>query len=323
MKKIFAIFFMTMMFAKSAFAANVVVSDLIDQEVQNYVDAIFDASGSDIFLFVTAILTFLFFMCLVGEIVKFINGNADWIAILTLVILYISTTALIASYGPFTHVIKGVFEDLCGEFQYLIIGSRDKMFLSDFIDKVIKKAVQAPDVGFTDSIFMWGVTLVWGVVSLLLQVAFYLADTYVTLGYALARVVGVLFVPFLIAPWTRPIFDGWVKFFVGFGICGILLRLTCILAMLVMKATINAAGKLENPASALINSNYDVKAPLVVADNNISLLLAIIAFGVISCVMVFSSFGFAKTLASGVGSASNAATNMAKSAAVKAMAALI
>ncbi|NQD64128.1 conjugal transfer protein TrbL, partial [Enterobacter sp. CM29] len=166
-------------------------------------------------------------------------------------------------------------------------------------------------------------TIIWGVVSLLLQVAFYLADVYVTLGYALARIIGVLFVPFLVAPWTRRIFDGWVRFFVGFGVCGILLRLTCILAMLVMKATINVAGSFENPGAALINSNYDVTAPLVVADDNISLLIAIIAFGIISCVMIFSSFGFAKTLAAGVGSASNAVTSVAKSAAVKAVAALI
>ncbi|NQD63301.1 conjugal transfer protein TrbL, partial [Enterobacter sp. CM29] len=199
MKKLLAIFLMTFLFAQSAFAANSVMSDEIDKEVQNYVDAIFSSNGSDIFLFVTAILTFLFFMCVVIELVKFINGNADWIAFLALVFLYFATVALIASYGPFTQVIKGVFEGLGETFQFLIVGSRDKMFLSNFIDNVITKAVQAPDVGFTDSIYMWCVTIIWGVVSLLLQVAFYLADVYVTLGYALARIIGVLFVPFLVA----------------------------------------------------------------------------------------------------------------------------
>ncbi|MEN4758270.1 type IV secretion system protein [Pantoea agglomerans] len=318
-KKIFAVFMLWVSFVQPVFAISNQLTKEIDNNVQEYIDAVFSASGSDIFLLVSAIATFLFFMVIVGEIIKFIMGNADWVAAFTAVILFIATLAFIASYGPFTYVIKGAFEDLGNVFQFLIVGSKDKMFLSDFIDRTITQAVQAPDVGFTDTIWMWAVTIIWAVVSLFLQIAFYLADVFVTLGYSLARMVGVLFIPFLIAPWTRKIFDGWVRFYIGWGVCSILLRLTSLLSMLVMKATINAAGKFENPASMMIDGNFNVTAPLVITDENLSLLWAIIVFGIISCIMIFSSFGFAKMLCSGVGSASNGATNMAKSAAVKAV----
>lgn len=302
-----------------AYAGSNLLVQNIDSNIGEYVSAILSSNGSDIFKLVMAIATFLLFMCLVIEVIKFIAGDVDWVATLTLIIIWFGTMAFIASYFVVTETIKHIFIEIEETFQYLTVGSRDKMFLSDFIDRTLLQAIQAPDVGFTDSIYMWFVTFLWGLISIILQLCFYLSDVYVTLGISLAQMVGVLFIPFVIAPWTRSIFDGWAKFFIGWGICGILLRLTCLLAMLVMKASINAAGSFENPGVAFVNSNYDVSAPLVITSDNIELLLALIVFGIMSCVLVLSSFSFAKQLASGVGSASSMATNGAKSLAVKAI----
>ncbi|AJB84471.1 TPA: type IV secretion system protein [Klebsiella pneumoniae] len=306
-----------------AFALDNAVTQKIDANINEYVNAVLSSSGSDIYVFVMAVATFLMFVCAVGEIIKFIYGQADWVAIFTLIIVWFVTMALITSYGMVTDTVKYAFNELADTFQYLTIGSKDRMFLSNFIDRVINQAVQAPDVGFTDTIYMWAITIIWAVISLFLQVAFYLSDVYVTLGIALAQMIGVLFIPFLIAPWTRGIFDGWVRFMIGWGVCGIVLRLTCLLTMLVMKATINAAGDFQNPGTALINSNYDVSAPLVVTDENLGLLIAIIVFGFISCVMIFSSFTFAKMLSSGVGDTGKAVNNTAKKLAAQAIKALI
>lgn len=312
-----------LIFAQPAMAVSNSFTTELDNNVNDALNSVLSSSGSDIFLMVSALATFILFICIVKEVSMFVMGRLDVVSLLTTVILYIGAIALIGSYGTFTNIIKGGFTDIADVYQNLIIGSSDKMYLSNFIDNVINKAVQAPDVGFTDTIFMWAVTIIWSLVSLLLQIAFYLADVYVTLGYALARLVGVIFIPFLIAGWTRPIFDGWVKFFIGWGICGLLLRISCILSMIVMKSAINAAGSMDNPGTAYISSGYDVSAPLVVTADNIYTLIAIIVFSIISCVMIFSSFSFAKMLCSGVGSASNAATGAAKNLAVKAAAALL
>lgn len=312
-----------LLFAQPALAVSNSFTTELDKSVNDALDSVLSSNGSDIFLMVSALATFILFICIVKEISSFVMGRLDVVSLLTTVFLYIAAIAMLGAYGTFTNVIKGGFTDIADVYQNLIIGNSDKMFLSDFIDRVLNKAIQTPDVGLTDTIFMWAVTIIWAVVSLFLQIAFYLADVYVTLGYALARLVGVIFIPFLIANWTRPIFDGWVKFFIGWGICGLLLRLTCILSMLVMKSAINTAGSLKNPGSEYISSGYDVTAPLVVTADNIYALIAIIVFSIISCVMIFSSFSFAKMLCSGVGSASNAATGAAKNLAVKAAAALL
>lgn len=306
-----------------ALAIDNALTERIDANINEYIGAVLSNSGSDIYLFVMAVATFLMFVCAAGEILKFIAGKADWEAMFTLVILWIVTLALITAFALVTDTIKYAFNELADTFQFLMVGSRDKLFLSNFIDNVITQGIQTPDVGFTDAVYMWAVTIIWAVISLLLQVAFYLSDVYATLGMGLAQILGVLFIPFLIAPWTRGIFDGWVKFFIGWGVCGLVLRITCLMSMLVMKASINAAGDFENPGSALINSHFDISAPLVVTDENLSLLIAIIVFGFISCVMIFSSYSFAKMLASGVGSASNAATSAAKQVAAQAVKALI
>ncbi|HFQ9467579.1 TPA: conjugal transfer protein TrbL [Escherichia coli] len=313
-------FILAMLFVVSpAFAGSNALVQNINQNIDEYVSAILSSSGSDIYTLVMAIATFLLFMCLVIEIGRFVMGEPNWVSAVTLIIVWFGTMAFIAGYSTVTNTIKYAFIEIQDTFQYLTIGSSDKMFLSNFIDKVFLQAVQAPDVGFTDSAYMWFITMAWALISLILQFCFYLSDVYATLGISLAQMVGVLFIPFIIAPWTRGVFDGWAKFFIGWGICGIILRLTCLLAMLVMKASINAAGSFENPGVAFIDSNYNVAAPLVVTEDNLGLFSALIVFGLMSCVMVLSSFAFAKQLASGVGSASSAATSGAKALAVKAI----
>ena len=313
------IIFAALFAAFPAFAGTNVLVANIDQNIGEYVSAILSSNGSNIFRLVMAVATFLLFTCLVIEVVKFIGGDVDWVSIATLIIIWFGTMAFIASYFSVTEVIKHIFIEVQEEFQYLTIGSRDKMFLSDFIDRTLLQAIQAPDVGFTDSIWMWLMAALWGIVSVILQFCFYLSDVYATLGISLAQMIGVLFIPFVIAPWTRKIFDGWFQFFIGLGICGIILRLTCLLAMLIMKASINAAGSFENPGQSFMDGNYNVTAPIVITMDNIELLIALIVFGIMACVLVLSSFAFAKQLASGVGSASGAASNGAKALAVKAI----
>ncbi|ERK05600.1 hypothetical protein L580_3310 [Serratia fonticola AU-P3(3)] len=318
----------SMFLAFPAYAANNKLTQKIDQNINEYLDAVLSSSGSDIYVYVMAFATFLMFVCAVGEILKFIMGEPDWVAAFTLIILWFITMALISSYGMVTSTIKYAFGELADTFQYLTIGNKDPMFLSTFIDNVIGKAIQAPDTGITDTIFMWAITIVWAILSIILQAAFYLTDVYITLGLALAQMVGVLFIPFLIAPWTRSIFDGWVRFFIGWGVFGLVLRITCLLTMLVMKATINAAGSFDftipNVTNTdLINANYEVIRPLIITDANLELLIAIIIFGFISCLMIFSAFSFAKALSSGVGSASDAANGAAKKMAATAAKMLI
>ncbi|TDN48071.1 conjugal transfer protein TrbL [Scandinavium goeteborgense] len=295
----------------------------IDSNINDYINNVLTSTGSGIHAYVMAFATFIMFICAFGEIVKFINGDADYFAIAVLVIMWFVTMALISSYGMVTDTIKYAFEEISETIQYLSVGSRDKLFLSNFIDRSLLQAVQAPEVGFTDTIYMWVVTGIWGVVSLLLQVAFYLSDVWGTLGTGVAQMIGVLFLPFLIAPQTRQIFDGWVKFYVGWCVCGVVLRITCIFAMLVMKASINAAGSFESPGAPIINGNYDVTAPLVIVADDLSLLISLIVFGIISCLMIFSSYTFAKMLASGVGSSGNAISGVAKKVAAQAIKALL
>ena len=125
------IIFAALFFAFPAFAGTNVLVANIDQNIGEYVSAILSANGSNIFRLVMAIATFLLFTCLVIEVVKFIGGDVDWVSIATLIIIWFGTMAFIASYFTVTETIKHIFIEVQEEFQYLTIGSRDKMFLSD------------------------------------------------------------------------------------------------------------------------------------------------------------------------------------------------
>ena len=88
-----------------AFALDNAVTQKIDANINEYVNAVLSSSGSDIYVFVMAVATFLMFVCAVGEIIKFIYGQADWVAIFTLIIVWFVTMALITSYGMVTDTV--------------------------------------------------------------------------------------------------------------------------------------------------------------------------------------------------------------------------
>jgi len=296
--------------------------------VNEVVNNILNGADSDIrtwtmavALFLTAVTAFVYFW-------KFVQDGSALVDLLTLAVMFIFTLALTGAYITVVDTITGAFNGIASEMQRLALDDISPDFLSNFVENVLFKAISAPSVNITDGMNMIGTALMWEVCSAVLEVAIYLADVWIDVGTAVAKVTGILFIPLLVSPATRAIFDGWFKFFIGWGLAGIMLKVTSIITMVMIRASINAAGKFKNGhildgVPDIITGENTISGVLQVTGDNINLLKDICVYSIIAAIMVFSCFIFAFMIGAGVGSTSQGLNNMAVRIARKAAKALL
>ncbi|EPA0315791.1 type IV secretion system protein [Klebsiella aerogenes] len=296
--------------------------------VNDVVNKILNGADSDIrswtmavALFLAAVTAFVYFW-------KFVENGSAVLELLTLAVMFIFTLTLVGTYTTVVDTISGAFAGIANEMQRLALGDTSPDFFTSFVEDVVTKAISAPSVNFTDGMNMIGVALMWEVCSAVLEVAIYLADVWIDVGTAVAKVTGILFIPLLVSPATRAIFDGWFKFFIGWGLAGIVLKVTSIVTMVMIRASINAAGQFKaggvtEAVPDIITGKNTVVGVLQVTGDNINLLKDICAYSIIAAIMVFSCFIFAFMIGAGVGSTSQGLNNMAVKIAKKAAKALI
>ncbi|HFW5273055.1 TPA: type IV secretion system protein [Salmonella enterica subsp. enterica serovar Bullbay] len=299
-----------------------------NQGVNDVVNKILNGADSDIrswtmavALFLTAVTAFVYFW-------RFVENGGALLDLLTLAVMFIFTLTLMATYTTIMDTITGGFNGIANEMQRLALGDTTPDFFTSFVEDVVTKAISAPSVNFTDGMNMIGVALMWEVCTVILEVAIYLADVWINVGTAVAKVTGILFIPLLVSPATRAIFDGWFKFYIGWGLAGIVLKVTSIITMVMIRASVNSAGKFKDGnvldgVADIITGDNTVKGVLQVTGDNINLLKDISAYSIIAAIMVFSCFIFAFMIGSGVGSTSQGLNNMAVKVAKKAAKALL
>ncbi|EVT82339.1 hypothetical protein Z046_32890 [Pseudomonas aeruginosa VRFPA09] len=155
-------------------------------------------------------------------------------------------------------------------------------------------------MGLWDGIKYWQYSTAWEFIAFLLEAVYWLASMWSELGYGLAKIVGVVFIPFYMLESTRPLFDGWLRFFVGFIILNVILKATMVLSALLVRFTLYDLGMDFNGAWGEPTEvvPFAKEQLYLLADSAAALFVAVL--------FVLSSFVFASILASGAGSMSGA-----------------
>ncbi|MCU8961137.1 hypothetical protein ACO0J9_13040 [Pseudomonas aeruginosa] len=303
-----AVFLMPLVLIQPAEAAlSDTMRGIFDGALATFVNGIMQDTNNDIYTWSWMMFLALAFLLLFIELVKFIFEGFNAVSHLEALCYLFITMGLMAGYNAFTEAIWGVGVGLSNGYQQYLVGNTDNFFLSQWIHKATG-AVVLDDLDLFDSIRLILYTVQWTVICALLDVVFWLAAMWAEFGYALAKITGLIFVPFLLLPMTRPLFDGWFKFFCGFVFLLIILKATMVVAAITIKAILESLG-------VSFSGDYGDPAQVVqIAKENMYLLLDASAMLLIAILFILSSFAFASMIAGGVGNLSGGlgkATNMA------------
>ena len=122
----------------------------------------------------------------------------------------------------------------------------------------------------------------------LLSIISFLSSCWALYGYALSKIIGLFFIPFLMLEKTSFLFDGWVRFFCGFLIYGIIARANLVLTMIAIKTFY---GIPTNTINTSLVISYDF--------TGLGDVLGMVAFTFISILALLSTGRFAATIVSG------------------------
>lgn len=276
-------------------------------ELSAYVKGIMSNSENEIHVWGKLLLSFGFLIVVVTELTVFIFEGFEPLRIIEATIMVCGTLILWANYDYATEAVWGVGLGISDGLQKALVGNTDNFFMSQFIRKAMS-AVTTEEIGFFDTMKSVYYLASWTVVAFFLDFAAWLSAIWADYGYALAKIVGTCFVPFLMIKGTRGLFDSWFRFLLGFIILKVILTATMVIAVIALKSILAdlgvrfEGGYTGNPGSVHLSLD------------KFYLLFDASAMMLVSILFVLSSFVFAAALASGAGNLGGSLSSAASTA---------
>ncbi|EGR2026321.1 hypothetical protein DYB89_14675 [Vibrio cholerae] len=223
-------------------------------------------------------------------------------------------------WGSYSEIIDGLIEVADGIgliFLRLGTGNSDPFFLHKWINHSLKFMLGSElsfwDMTVGDVLY----AILWHVAGFVLELCMYFIGSWAMWTIALAKILSILFVPMMMHPATRNMFDAWVKFTLGSIMLLIVVRAAGVLTALGIQAQFKAmgivqCGHLADFASCnWTNKNTHGGSFIDFTDTLVTMIVGIL--------LILSSIGLSANLVSNVASPSAAATRGAGMAASKIM----
>lgn len=251
---------------------------VIDADVHNFIT---DTTGA-MYQFAWAEWAFFTVILIAMTTFKWIFGKADESDVIATVFMIMGVATVLVNYDYLTQVMWS-FSDLGVAYQQAVLGHGDDiMWPSKVLNKMIDN-ISVADVNlFVDSfkVIFW--TAVYLLTAAIISIAFYLSSAWSVLGYALAKIIGFIIVPLVMGAWTRGLFDGWLKLFIGFMMYNIVSRVIMVMLVRFLESTLDST----NPITLDSTGGLDG-------------YISYVAFMVVGIFFLVSGAGFAAILAGG------------------------
>ena len=261
-------------------------------------------SDPDLSGFVNALWNSLTIMLLFTAFARYSMGVISVYELVHPLLLILVTRIMLNNYDYMTSLCWYWSEGIAGGIQKAVVGSSDPFILPGFIHDVVS-GIETSDIGFFSGVkLLFASNLVLAIIFLMSLLAF-LANTWALWGYAMAKIIGWFFIPFIMVKRTSYLFDGWVRLFTGFLVYGIIARANLLLTVLAVKAFFGIPGYA-----------VDTAAPIRIDFQGIADLFGLSAFLFIAILSLIATGRFATTVVSGAGGFGDSVRSVAQNLAM-------
>ncbi len=237
--------------------------------------------------------TFVFILVF-RTVAMFMFRGLDLTDILVMLLQIFASLIMMNTYEALTRMIWDGFGSIGFAIQNIALGNSDPYFMAIYVHE----AFAMVDLGKVDIFDAMG-TIFWYaifiVLSAFLELMLYVGSSWALWGYSLAKLIGLVFVPFMLLESTRNIFDGWFKLFIGFVIYNMLVRVVMVLFCVFIKAT------LGHPTT-----------PIVMEASASPEIITLVTFMLTGILLTLSVSGFAAIIAGGFTSPSAAYASVSR-----------
>ena len=238
--------------------------------------------------FVNALWNTLTIVLIVTVLAKYSMTGISTFELIHPLLLILITRLMLNHYDYLTGLFWDWSEGIAGGIQRAVIGNSDPFLLPGFVNDVVS-GIQTSGVSIWDGVnLLMASTVILAIISLLSLMAFF-ASTWALWGYALAKIIGWFFIPFIMFKRLSFLFDGWMRLFLGFLVYGIIARANLLLTVLAVKSYFAVPGY-------AVNTNTSIRLDF----NGIADLFGMAAFLFIAILALIATGRFATVVVSGV-----------------------
>lgn len=208
--------------------------------INTFVDTL--STHQEVSQFALILVTTLIVAVYFSEVAKFMMSGFELESVVQSTLMVFITLMLLGSFSVVFDTLYETLDNLGLLFLKIGTGNADSFYLSKWVSKSLTYLY-----GEDSSIWNMAVgdviyALLWHVTAMLLQIGMYLIGSWAVWTLALAKILAILFIPFLAHPATRTLFDGWMKFTVGSLLLLVVLRAVGVLVALGLKAQFHSIG---------------------------------------------------------------------------------
>ena len=233
------------------------------------------------------------------SIAKWMMTDVDTWGLLASFFLVVLVKLLLESYDPITEAAHQLTSGLAAAIQEPIVGTPDVFFPASYISNLVSNFVYVP-VNMFEAFAAIMASGILALAGLALAVVSFFTAAWGTWGFAVAKLIGWFFVPFLLVERLSFLFDGWLRFFVGFLIYDVLARINISLTLVVLSRYF---GLPISPGA--------VTEPIVIPGTDLSDYLGLLTLMVMALIGLIMTGRFAVNIASGVGGFGGIVSNVA------------
>lgn len=181
--------------------------------------------------FVFILYSFFALLLIVFTFSKYITAGVDYTEILSLVILLLMVNLLMTEYDVLTRALWNWSQGFAGAIQQAALGSDQLYAPMSFIWRVMS-GIEFEGWNLLLSPLKWIATFVAMLVALVLTLLSVYATVWGLWGYLVAKMIGLMFVPTILFDKLSFLFDGWLRFFLGFLLYSVIARVNLTLVVL-------------------------------------------------------------------------------------------
>lgn len=190
----------------------------------------------------------------------FIFRGLELVNVISTLLLILFTKALMVNFDVLTSAVWDFGNAFAASIQVAALGGTgDVFFAPDLITQLVLSTdwTAASGSGGVLSALLTAVeqgmaAIVMFIVAGILSILAYVASVWALWGYAIAKLVGLLFLPTLLYERLSWFFDGWLRFFFGFIVYVIIARVNLVLLVIAFASYLG----LSIPLTTLTPSAY-------------------------------------------------------------------
>ena len=251
----------------------------------------------------TIVIRVLYFLLLFYAIADFIANGFSANRTLNAALMGFLIGILNEMYLVWTEGIYLFFEVGALGIQESVTGTTSKFFLSTYMRNLWNE-IDFISVDIFDGLYLLFIYALFIILKFFLLIIVYLTEMWAIWGFSFAQLIGPIFIPFIIFPSTRPLFDKWLALLVSFAVYAFVVRVVGVLFAIFTKSILGSATYTETLDNGITLSGTS------------PILLPVLVHCVIGICMLLGAGKISVALAGGIGNSGFTASSIGKGGAM-------